>query len=217
MLSDSPPERDLDWTESGIEGAWRYVNRLWRMVSEPDMSLPPAGTPMPANLSDAASRVRAAIHRTIAAVTSDLERFHFNKAVARIRELTNALDDLSSNDTGADWVMREGLEIAARLVGPMMPHLGEEVWQSLDRGGLGGPPGRHAVASGGSRATSRGGSSGRRPGKWKAARHGEPSQGQRPGIGGAGCPRSARGLQGRGKQTIRKVIVVPNRIVNVVL
>ncbi|MGE5503327.1 MAG: leucine--tRNA ligase [Actinomycetota bacterium] len=130
MLSDSPPERDLDWTEAGIDGAWRYVNRLWRMAAQPPAALPDAGAPMP-ELGPEADKVHRLVHKTIAAVGDDLERFHFNKAVARIREMTNALGDLPADAAGTAWVLREGLETAARLVGPMLPHLAEEMWRLL--------------------------------------------------------------------------------------
>ncbi|KIL97840.1 Leucyl-tRNA synthetase [Paramagnetospirillum magnetotacticum MS-1] len=133
MLSDSPPERDLDWTEAGIDGAWRYVNRLWRMVASAE--LPAAGTPMP-ELSTETLKIRRLLHKTIAQVGEDLERFHFNKAVARIREMTNGLGELPAGDAGAAWVLREGLEATARLIGPMMPHLAEEMWQTLGGAGL---------------------------------------------------------------------------------
>jgi leucyl-tRNA synthetase len=131
LLSDSPPERDLDWTESGIEGIWRYVNRLWRMVREPPVPLSQPGAPVPAALSPAVAAVRRTTHKTIAAVTDDLDKFRFNRAVARIRELTNALDELPVTEPGATEVLREGLETLARLLGPMMPHLAEEMWQEL--------------------------------------------------------------------------------------
>ncbi len=131
MLSDSPPERDLEWTEAGIDGAWRYVNRLWRMVAMPALELPPSGSPLP-DLSPAAAKLRRLVHKTIAAVSDDLDRFHFNKAVARLRELTNALGEVGeATGAGAAWVLREGLETAARLAGPMMPHLAEEMWRDL--------------------------------------------------------------------------------------
>jgi leucyl-tRNA synthetase len=136
LLSDSPPERDLEWTESGIEGIWRYVNRLWRMVSEPPGSLSEPGAPVPAALSEAVAAVRRTTHKTIAAVTDDLDKFRFNRAVARIRELTNALDDLPATEPGATEVLREGLETLARLLGPMMPHLAEEMWLALGGTGL---------------------------------------------------------------------------------
>ncbi|HLN25915.1 MAG TPA: leucine--tRNA ligase [Patescibacteria group bacterium] len=131
MLSDSPPERDLDWTESGIDGAFRYVNRLWRMVVVPPVELPPVGSPRPAALADSVVKTRRQIHKTIAVVGEDLERFHFNKAVARLRELSNTLAEIPAAAEGAGWVLREGLETLVTLIGPMLPHLGEELWFEL--------------------------------------------------------------------------------------
>ena len=135
MLSDSPPDRDLDWTEAGIEGAWRYVNRLWRMVNQapapPGTFLATIGVTRPDALGEHSQAVLKIIHRTIVAVSDDLDKFHFNRAVARIRELTNELEDLSPEEEGADWVMRQGLETAVYLIGPMMSHLAEELWHSL--------------------------------------------------------------------------------------
>ena len=136
LLSDSPPERDLEWTETGIEGIWRYVNRLWRLVSEPSIALPPTGSVVSATLSPSVAAIRRATHKTIAAVTDDLDKFRFNRAVARIREFTNALDELPVAEPGAPEVLREGLETLAHLLGPMMPHLAEEMWQQLGGSGL---------------------------------------------------------------------------------
>ena len=133
MLSDSPPERDLDWTEAGIDGAWRYVNRLWRLTVTAELA--PAGAAMP-DLGPDALKARRLVHKTIVLVGDDLDRFHFNKAVARIREMTNGLAELAPSMPGAGWVLREGLEAAARLIGPMMPHLAEEIWQELGGAGL---------------------------------------------------------------------------------
>ena len=130
MLSDSPPERDLEWSDTGIEGAWRYLNRLWRMVAEPAFELPPPEAPRPESFSDAAQAARRAIHRTISDTTSDLDRFHFNRAVARIRELSNDLNRLEGGD-GEAWTLREGLGALIRLIGPMTPHIAEELWQML--------------------------------------------------------------------------------------
>jgi leucyl-tRNA synthetase len=136
LLSDSPPERDLEWTETGIEGIWRYVNRLWRMVSEPLVAPATPESPMPSALPPALDAVRRSTHKTIAAVTDDLDKFRFNRAVARIRELTNTLEELQSSEPGTPEVLREGLETLTRLLGPMMPHLAEEMWQMLGREGL---------------------------------------------------------------------------------
>ncbi|HYX00532.1 MAG TPA: class I tRNA ligase family protein, partial [Reyranella sp.] len=131
MLSDSPPERDLEWTEAGVTGAWRFQQRLHRIISGLIPELPPVGTPKPAALSDAATALRRAAHRAIAGVSADIEDFHFNKAVARLYELTNAIDDVEPSDDGARWALREALEIFVRLSGPMTPHLAEELWQVL--------------------------------------------------------------------------------------
>ena len=136
MLSDSPPERDLEWTEAGIDGAWRYINRLWRMVTEPPVPLPGADETMTGPFSERGTAARRLVHKTIAGVSDDLEKFRFNKAVARIRELTNALGEIDGGGEGEGWVLREGYETAVRLIGPMMPHLAEELWQRLGGSGL---------------------------------------------------------------------------------
>ena len=131
MLSDSPPARDLDWTEAGVEGAWRYLNRLWRLVDEAPEAPADAGT------SDAAEALRNAAHRTVDAITGDLERFHFNRAVARVRELTNTLADaLPAADGSVAAAYREGIETAVRLIAPMTPHLAESCWRRLGGTGL---------------------------------------------------------------------------------
>jgi leucyl-tRNA synthetase len=130
MLSDSPPDRDLDWTDSGIEGAWRYINRLFRMVAQPNITLSPLGSAIPSTLGPNADKANRLAHKTIAGVSTDLERFHFNKAVARIREFTNALGELKA-EPGAAEVLRFGLESVAKLFGPMIPHICEELWQRL--------------------------------------------------------------------------------------
>ena len=132
MLSDSPPARDLEWTEAGVEGAWRYVQRLWRLAGDPPAPLSEPGAPIPDGLDGAALELRRAAHRTIAGVTEDLERFRFNRAVARIRELSNAIADYR----GGGAVLREALETVALLIGPMTPHLGEALWRRLGHGGF---------------------------------------------------------------------------------
>jgi leucyl-tRNA synthetase len=138
MLSDSPPDRDLDWTDSGVDGAWRYANRLWRMVNDPDPKKPFSKTGAARPDIEAVEKefpgltfAEKEIHKTISNVTKDLDRFHFNKAVARIREMTNTLENLAGDDNSATWIRRFGLESIVCLIGPMMPHLGEELWHSL--------------------------------------------------------------------------------------
>jgi leucyl-tRNA synthetase len=141
MMSDTPPDRDLEWTEAGVEGAFRFVNRLWRLIAEPsarvaekDAPPPPGFDPTAAD--DAAARTLREMHKTIARVTEDLEKFGFNRAVARIREFTNTLAALEGDDDAAAFVRRQGAETLCRLIGPMMPHLAEELWHGLGHADL---------------------------------------------------------------------------------
>ena len=131
MLSDSPPARDLDWTEAGVDGAWRYLNRLWRLVDDaPD-------APANAGTGPEAEALRNFTHKTVDAITGDLERFHFNRAVARVRELTNALADaLPASGPAMAAAYREGIETTVRLIAPMAPHLAESCWRRLGGHGL---------------------------------------------------------------------------------
>jgi len=128
MLSDTPPERDIEWTEDGVEGCWRFVQRIHRLVTEAG-DLPPPGAKPNANAQGADLELRRAAHRAIAAVTDDIEALRFNRAVARIYELANAISGADQSVSGA--VRREALETIVLLAGPMMPHLAETCWQSL--------------------------------------------------------------------------------------
>jgi leucyl-tRNA synthetase len=136
MLSDSPPERDLEWTEAGVEGAWRYINRLWRLATEPVVALPPPGTARPAQLSGEAEAAWRLVHKTIAQVSESVEDLRFNVAVAQIRSLSNALEALKGSGAGEAWVLAEGLRLLVRLIGPMTPHLAEAMWAELGGQGL---------------------------------------------------------------------------------
>ncbi len=129
ILSDSPPERDLEWTESGIEGAWRYVNKMHRVINELLPNLPAANTKIPAAFSENATKLRRATHKAIKGVGDDIEAFQMNKAVAKVRELSNAIADFAAKDDADKWVLREAVEAFIILVNPMMPHLAEELWQ----------------------------------------------------------------------------------------
>ena len=126
MLSDTPPERDLEWTEAGIDGAWRYVNRLWRL----QLSCPQEVS-VPSELSDAADKLMRQTHKTVALVTEDLDKLRFNVALARLRELTNAISDLKPSDDSEKWAWRVSFETLVRLLSPIAPHLAEEMWHNL--------------------------------------------------------------------------------------
>jgi len=136
MMSDSPPERDLEWTEAGIEGAWRYLNRLWRLIADPDVPIGASDAPLPEKTDAAGTAVLRAVHQTIAAVTEGLERFRFNRAVAHVRELTNLLGDYHDAGPEHDGIRRFAFETAVQLIGPMMPHIAEEFWQMLGHSNL---------------------------------------------------------------------------------
>jgi leucyl-tRNA synthetase len=132
MLSDTPPERDIEWTEAGAEGCWRFVQRVYRLVTETP-GLPEPGTAIPA-VSGPALELRRATHRAIAAVTDDLEALRFNRAVARIYELANAIGAAPADADAA--VRREALDVLTCLVAPMMPHLAETCWRILGHASL---------------------------------------------------------------------------------
>ncbi|MFY8093170.1 MAG: leucine--tRNA ligase [Niveispirillum sp.] len=143
MMSDSPPDRDLEWTEAGIDGAWRYINRLWRLVTEPGFALPPAGAAAPGSFGADATALRRAAHKAAAAVGEDIEGYRFNSSVAKLRTFTNALGDALSKmaakgEVPADeaWAAREALEYMAQIVQPVMPHLAQQMWEELGHGDL---------------------------------------------------------------------------------
>ncbi|PZW46576.1 leucyl-tRNA synthetase [Humitalea rosea] len=124
ILSDNPPERDMEWTEGGVAGAFRFTQRIFRLVV--------AASETAANdLPDRS--LRQMTHRTIAAVTEALDSFAFNVAVARIHELANAIGE--SPVFGP--ARQEALEMLAQLSAPMMPHLAEECWALLHPGETG--------------------------------------------------------------------------------
>ena len=148
MLSDSPPDRDVEWTERGVQGAWRFSQRLWRLVGEAAEIAKPAPAARPGRFSAAALALRKATHRALANVTDDIEKLHFNVCVAHIYEFANILNAVigeMGSETGSElgaqletvwtpdfrWAIREAVNILVQLFAPMMPHLAEECWAAL--------------------------------------------------------------------------------------
>ena len=120
MLSDSPPERDLPWSEAGIEGCSRFVHRLWRLFGAFD-----------AGVQGTDQTLDRHVHKTVQAVAGDIESLGFNKAVARIYELTGAVEKAQPSASRS-----AAIRTLVQLVAPMMPHLAEEAWATLGETGL---------------------------------------------------------------------------------
>jgi leucyl-tRNA synthetase len=142
MLSDSPPERDVEWTERGVQGVARFVQRLWRLVGEATEIAKSAPAERPSKISAAATTLRKATHAALAKVTDDIEKLHFNVCVAAIYEFTNALSGVIGeidehdganlgNASDLAWAIREAVNVLVQLFHPMMPHLAEECWATL--------------------------------------------------------------------------------------
>jgi|JI10StandDraft_1071094.scaffolds.fasta_scaffold01284_30 leucyl-tRNA synthetase len=128
MLSDTPPERDIEWTDSGAAGAWRFTQRLWRMANET------AALAVEVKHDESGKSLRQITHRTIVAVTDDLMNLRFNRAIARLYELSNAVGaalQKSGRSAGEGAALREATEVLVLLFAPMMPHLAEECWRVL--------------------------------------------------------------------------------------
>lgn len=140
VLSDSPPDRDVIWSEAGVEGAHRFVQRVWRLISEAADRLRSV-QPNPAKDGDALA-VSQIAHKTLKAVQGDLDKLAFNKAIARIYELVNALAAPLTNvaagqgDQAYVAAVRNAAEILVQLIAPMTPHLAEECWSILGNEGL---------------------------------------------------------------------------------
>jgi leucyl-tRNA synthetase len=127
MLSDTPPERDIEWTTAGVEGAWRFTQRLWRLVNE-------AADWKPGDGKGDALELRRAAHKALAAVTDDLNALRFNRAIARIYELANSLGAaLHAGGKSQDFAsaIGEAVRLLVLMFAPMMPHLAEECWKLL--------------------------------------------------------------------------------------
>jgi leucyl-tRNA synthetase len=136
MLSDSPPERDVIWSEAGVEGAHRFVQRVWRLVSETAPHI--RGVAPKAAVKGEAGAISKLVHKTLKGVGEDIGRLSFNKAVARLYELVNvvqapaaALSEGRNGDAAVASALREALDMLVAMIAPMMPHLAEECFAAL--------------------------------------------------------------------------------------
>jgi len=132
VLSDSPPERDVIYSDVGVQGARRFVQRVWRLIEEIAERAAEKGAAKPDRFGPEAGALRSAAHKALAKVTQNIEGLRFNVAVAQIYEFTTTLQSAAARqDEGLDWALREGAELLVQMLGPMMPHLGEECWARL--------------------------------------------------------------------------------------
>jgi leucyl-tRNA synthetase len=138
MLSDSPPERDIEWTEEGVQARWTFMQKLWRIVGEMTEIAQKAPAGRPAQFSDRAIAIRKAAHGALSKVSEDIDKLRFNRCVAHIYEFSNTLsaaigetDDGNKDDASFAYAMKEAAGILVQLFHPMMPHLAEECWAAL--------------------------------------------------------------------------------------
>ena len=210
VLSDSPPERDVQWTASGVEGAWRFVNRVWN-----EFDTQPATVAASADSDEAAQALRRATHRLTKALTEAIEDFRFNSGIARLYEFLNILK-ANPADKASPAVLtarHEALATFARLVAPFTPHLAEECWTRIGGEGLvvNAPwPAYDPAQAEDAMKTLPVQVNGKRRGEIQAPAGAEPAEVEKMVLDD---PEIARRLEGL---TIRKVIVVKDRIVNIV-
>lgn len=206
ILSDSPPERDLEWSESGIEGALKFVNRLWRMATE----TPVFSGEKPSSFDEAATALRMQTHRALHGAAEDIEAFHMNKAVARLRELANAIEKYPAND----WARREALEYLAQGFNPMMPHVTEELWARMGHKTIlaeGAWPATDPALLQSDTVTIAVQVNGKVRATITLPKDMDQKEAEKAALADPGVQKALDG------KTVRKVIVVPGRIVNVVV
>jgi leucyl-tRNA synthetase len=209
MLSDTPPERDIEWTDAGAEGCWRFVQRVWRLVTEGG-ELPPPGTAVSGD-DEISKSLRQAAHKAIAAVTEHLEHLRFNSAVAQLYTLANAIGQA---DKANPSVRREALEALVLLAAPMMPHLAESCWQALGHTKLVAEtawPKHDPALTASDTVTIAIQVNGKRRGEISIAKNADNKDVEAAALKDEGV---IRALEGKAP---KKVIVVPNRIVNIVV
>jgi leucyl-tRNA synthetase len=144
MLSDSPPDRDVIWSEEGVRGATRFVQRVWRIINAAAPHLPTSGTPVPKDHAKA-TELRAITHHAINDVAAGIERLRFNTAIAKLYTFVGTLQELVDDpaamatvqkDPACAAALREAFDVLAKLISPMMPHLAEECWRALGHEGF---------------------------------------------------------------------------------
>ncbi len=130
MLSDSPPNRDMEWSDSGIEGSWRFLNKLWNFVI--NLEIENIDDNLPTNLSKLHKELLATLNTTIKEVTKSIDDFHFNIAVASIRSLFNSISSYKIINNDDKSVILYNVKKLLILINPMVPHIAEALWENLN-------------------------------------------------------------------------------------
>ena len=214
ILFAAPPEQSLEWSDAGVEGASRFLKRLWRLVmAEAERPVPPAVEP--ALLTEPQRALRRQVHQTVAKVSDDIGRRQtFNTAIAAVMELTNTLGRWEDDSPAGRAVLREAVTLAVCLLAPMVPHISQALWEALGHSGLVMDASWPAADPG---ALEREALelvvqvNGKRRGQIRV-----PVDADRDAVGRAALaePNVQRFLEGA---TVRKLIVVPGKLVNVVV
>jgi leucyl-tRNA synthetase len=215
VLSDSPPERDVLWTDDGAQGAWRFMQRVWRIVDEAAEKGAKLGAPKPSEFSSQATELRRAAHRALDKVSRAIEGLGFNRAIAAAYEFANAFSPAlqAKGDASMAFALREAAEFLTHIVNPFMPHLGEECWLRLGHNTLlanAGWPDANPALLVDDTVTIAVQVNGKRRDELVIARDAAHSD-----VEAAALKLDSvmRAIEGR---AVKKVIVVPQRIVNVV-
>jgi leucyl-tRNA synthetase len=129
----APPEKDLDWSDQGVEGSFRFLNRIWKLVYETCSLIANAGPVIQDSLSEEGKKLRRIVHKTIKKVSEDIEdRFHFNTAIAAVMELVNSINSFEPKNMSINApVLKEAVESVILLLAPFVPHISEELWECL--------------------------------------------------------------------------------------
>ena len=131
MLSDSPPERDINWSLAGINGAWKFTQKFWRTVSDCRDVFSFDLKNNPREIKGQSLVFRKKVHRLLKSITDNIENFNINVAVAKIHELTSEISSFRPGDDSDRWCLKEGLNILIKVAEPIMPHLAEECWHQI--------------------------------------------------------------------------------------
>ncbi|MDA9613891.1 leucine--tRNA ligase [Pelagibacteraceae bacterium] len=131
MLSDSPPERDINWSLSGINGAWKFTQKFWRVVYDCHDVFDVNLTNRPPKFNPSSNQLRKNVHKYLKAITNSIDAFQMNVAVANIHQLTSEINNFKPTSEEEKWSLKEALVILLRVTEPMMPHLVEECWALL--------------------------------------------------------------------------------------